>query len=67
MWVTFVGTYDFRPPEKRNVIIRYRPGNSGSVRRLCGEQAISMGLAIEIEDWRSMRRRAREETKHGRS
>ena len=67
MWVRFVSTYDFKPPEQRNVTIRYRPGNVGSVRRCCGNQAISMGLAVELDDWRSMRRRAREEQANGRT
>ena len=67
MWVRFISVFDFKPPEKRNVTVRYRPGNVGSVRRVCGIQAIARGVAVEVEDWRTARRRAREESANGRS
>jgi hypothetical protein len=66
MWVRFLDSFDFRPPEKRNVLIHYRPGYCGSVRRVCGEQAIAHGAAVEIPDWRNLHHRAHEEARDGR-
>lgn len=46
MWVLFLSTYDFNPPERHGrTTITFKAGEIRLVRRVCGERAIAGGFA----------------------
>lgn len=50
MWVLFLATYDFNPPERHGrTTITYGAGELRLVRRICAEWAIARGVAVLAE------------------
>lgn len=49
MWVLFSADHDYTPAEDRRATVAYKAGWRGSVRRECGEEAIALGRAEEVE------------------
>lgn len=48
MKVRFVRAFDYTPSLERRVIIAYRAGWSGTVKRECGEAAVAAGAAVDL-------------------
>lgn len=59
MKVKFIANFDWSPPEKPRVTIAYKKGMVMAVRRVCADEAIAKGKAIEVKN---ERRRASRET-----
>jgi len=55
--VKFLRSYDWRPPERLNIVISFQGGNVYSVRRACAEAALAAGAAVQIT--KNQRRGAR--------
>lgn len=48
-WVRFLADFDFRPPEKPRCHVAYKTGMVQLVRRVCAEEALAIGRAVEVE------------------
>lgn len=46
MYLRFLEDFDFKPT--RSTTIAYKAGMELTVRRLCGEQAVALGKAVEL-------------------
>lgn len=49
MWVRFTKAFDYTPSRQPRVQIAYPAGYEGSVTRECGEAAIEVGRAVEVQ------------------
>lgn len=50
MHVKFTGPFDYTPSDAMTVTIKYKPGKKHMlVRRECGERAIALGVAVEVQ------------------
>lgn len=48
-WLRFLADFDFHPPERPQSTVAYKRGMVKFVRRVCAEQAIAKGRAVESQ------------------